>query len=127
MGGRPSSTRVRKQRVFEGMVNSTTPGLSFASAKGGRHHFIRSALSKFPLRVACFTDHAAARFCRTGKEKEDQDWEPEEEEPEEEEPQEEELDEEDLLEVRAKKGTKTKKTKTKTMVRLRMHISQCSP
>ena len=51
----------------------------------------------------------------------------EEEEPEEEEPQEEELDEEDLLEVRAKKGTKTKKTKTKTMVRLRMHISQCSP
>ena len=116
MGGRPSSTRVRKQRVFEGMVNSTTPGLSFASAKGGRHHFIRSALSKFPLRVACFTDHAAARLCRTGKEKEDQDWEPEEEEPEEEEPEEEELAE-DLLEVRAKKGTKTKKAKKKTKVR----------
>ena len=66
--------------------------------------------------MACFTDHAAARFCRTGKEKEDQDWEPEEEEPEEEEPQEEELDEEDLLEVRAKKGTKTKKAKKKTKV-----------
>ena len=61
MGGRPSSTRVRKQRVFEGMVNSTTPGLSFASAKGGRHNFIRSARPKFPLRVAFFTDHAAAR------------------------------------------------------------------
>ena len=101
---------MRKQRVFEGMVNSTTPGLSFASAKGGRHHFIRSALSKFPLRVACFTDHAAARLCRTGKEKEDQDWEPEEEEPEEEELA------EDLLEVRAKKGTKTKKAKKKTKV-----------
>ena len=113
---------MRKQRVFEGMVNSTTPGLSFASAKGGRHHFIRSALSKFPLRVACFTDHAAARLCRTGKEKEDQDWEPEEEEPEEEEPEEEEPEEEelaeDLLEVRANKGTKTKKAKKKTKVRL---------
>ena len=119
MGGRPSSTRVRKQRVFEGMVNSTTPGLSFASAKGGRHNFIRSAHPKFPLHVACFTDHAAARFCRTRKEKEDQDWElEEEEEPEEEEPEEEELDEEDLLEIRAKKGTKTKKTKKNTIVRL---------
>ena len=117
MGGRPSSTRVRKQRVFEGMVNSTTPGLSFASAKGGRHHFIRSALPKFPFRVAYVTDHAAARFCRTGKEKEDQDWEPEEEEPEEEEPQEEELAK-DLLEVRAKQGAKTKKAMKKKKVRL---------
>ena len=78
---------------------------------------LRYALLTYPRRSACFTDHAAARFCRTGKEKEDQDWEPEEEEPEEEEPQEEELDEEDLLEVRAKKGTKTKKAKEKTKVR----------
>ena len=56
-----------------------------------------------PLRVACFTDHAAERFCRTGKKQEDQDWEPPEVE--------EEREEEDLLELPPKKHTKTKTTK----------------
>ena len=103
MGGRPSSKRVRKQRVFEGMVNSTNRGPSLASAKGGRDHFVRCALPTFPLRVAYFTDHASARFRRTGKQQEDQDWEPPEVE--------EEREEEDLLELPPKKHTKTKTTK----------------
>ena len=99
MGGRPSSKRVRKQRVFEGINR----GPSLASAKGGRDHFVRCALPTFPLRVACFTDHASARFRRTGKQQEDQDWEPPEVE--------EEREEEDLLELPPKKHTKTKTTK----------------